>query len=424
MDINGSIMESSNDILTEILVRLPPKSIFKFTCVSRRWNNLIMDPCFIKRYDSGRRRKGSSGGKLLGFVQCNIMRLASGTYMFQPWVSRHSFLSVSEGHSGRFPRELGYFISASNGLFLCGCIPTTYHVGNPMTKRWVSLPTPHQLFPDRAISVGLACEEGSNSYQVVVAGTSHDAYYYDNMPIETYSSITGEWRESILIGPYPFGIAPHKPPIVCGGVFHWLTKQGVLVVYDSSSLEEERGGEREKKNLVQLIKLPWGGGSHIVWRTDNGQTLWFGGSNLHNLKIFLLPMGKHSSSSSISSDEWTLVHTVAMDTLMKDLIPVTAKDITMEKCHVASQRSTRKTRWILYEHRSFVYMVAFIPWDPRLVLVRLRERIFLYNWENNTMNSVQLHGYPSFTDFEWEWYPYFDSVSLSSYAFGLPQQQQ
>ncbi|KAM7463798.1 hypothetical protein LguiA_031919 [Lonicera macranthoides] len=286
-DLNGSInVENSNDILTEILILLPPKSIFRCKLVSRRWNNLIMDPCFIKRYDcERRRRKGSSVGTLLGFVQCNMMRLASGKYMFQPWVSRHSFLSVGdEGHSGRFPVELGYFISASNGLFLCGCIPTTYHVGNPMTKRWVSLPSPRQLFPDRAISVGLACDEGSNSYQVVVAGTAHDAYY-DNMPIETYSSITKEWRESILIAPYPFGITPHKPPTVFGGVFHWFTEQGDLAVYDSSSLEEERGGAREKKNFVQLIELPDGGGSKVVWRTDNGQTLWFGASNLVSLRM-------------------------------------------------------------------------------------------------------------------------------------------
>lgn len=66
-----------------------------------------------------------------------------------------------------------------------------------------------------------------------------------------------------------------------------------------------------------------------------------------------------------------------MDPLKKDLIPITEKDIAMENHLIAGHRSTQRTRWILYEYRDSVYMVAFIPWDPRLVLVRLRERISL-----------------------------------------------
>ena len=176
---------------------------------------------------------------------------------------------------------------------------------------------------------------------------------------------------------------------------------------------------RQKKHL-QLIQFPCLPGSHALGRSTEGD-LWCGSSNITMFTICMLPKAKQSSRN-ISYNEWITLHMVDMETLKMSL-PIT-EDIALEKRIIARQARSKNSRAEMYKRRRYVHLVAFIPWDPRLVLIRLRESIFLYDLESETIDSVELHGYPSFTDRDWEWYPYFDSVSLSSYALGLKQQQQ
>lgn len=104
---------------------------------------------------------------LLGFVQCNTMRLSLNRYLLRPWVSR-LFLSIRRRAQRSFPRRIGYFISG-----ICGCIPTT--------KRWVrslfrSITTPTLSRRKQQLQTKLL-------WQLVLF-----------MPIETCSSITGGVR--------------------------------------------------------------------------------------------------------------------------------------------------------------------------------------------------------------------------------------
>jgi hypothetical protein len=116
----ANTLEGYDDVLTEILLRLPSNIIFKFTCVSTRWSGLITDPCFSKLYV--RRKRRSLGcsyphGRLLGFLQD-----VSRSIWFNPDVA-HIFLSVRSDNylEKNMGKKIGACRRAGNGCdFSCG----------------------------------------------------------------------------------------------------------------------------------------------------------------------------------------------------------------------------------------------------------------------------------------------------------------
>ncbi|XP_076946910.1 putative F-box protein At1g50880 [Bidens hawaiensis] len=87
-----------NDILYNILARLPGKPLLRFRCVSKHWNGLISDPYFMK---SRSRRMihvtllGSIGGCL-----CVVNKVDSTR--FDVWLMKEEW-SWMKAHSFTFP---------------------------------------------------------------------------------------------------------------------------------------------------------------------------------------------------------------------------------------------------------------------------------------------------------------------------------
>ncbi|CDP16130.1 unnamed protein product [Coffea canephora] len=53
---SATIIARNEDLLTQILLKLPPKSLLRFQCVSKQWLSLISDPVFRRRHSSSIRR--------------------------------------------------------------------------------------------------------------------------------------------------------------------------------------------------------------------------------------------------------------------------------------------------------------------------------------------------------------------------------
>ncbi|KAM7467772.1 hypothetical protein LguiB_015334 [Lonicera macranthoides] len=427
MDTRISKVDCNSDILQEILVRLPPKAVFKCRSVSKRWNKLVSDPYFIKSYSEKKRMNKGKGrryyGGFLGFVQSTKWFSYRGCKR-RPWEPTHRFLSIINGDAAAiniqnfnsslcFPEKLGYFISSSNGLILCGRHPRTYHIVNPITKRWVSLPLPKNNFGPTA--AGLSCEEESNDlavrYKVVRAAIHIMAVVDRTLVIETYSSETREWKESTLTAPRNFALVPSESPLVNRGIFYWWAACCSIAVYDSN----KQVGEGE--NHIQLIELPTfdigetGGRLGSFWGSDDGR-LWMSGSTPMKLKIWVLPKDEYGNKSSWSAKDWILLHEVISDTLTKYYPPIS------ENGH--GQRGKFSGRAHLNQDiihsNQCVVLAAVISWDPILLLLRRGESLCLYNLETKSMEPVRFRGRP-LADYEY-WNPYYEPVSLSSYALG------
>ncbi|KAL7153355.1 hypothetical protein ABFS83_04G162800 [Erythranthe nasuta] len=135
---NVKINDDNDDLLREMLVHLPPKTLFKFMTVSKKWKYLINDPTFLKFHNKKQRRRSSAVAgddgdrRLLALFQLTTKHL-SGRYRRRPSEPAMNILAVFPDGNPEImcvEKELGYFINSSKGLVLCGRHSSTYHIMN------------------------------------------------------------------------------------------------------------------------------------------------------------------------------------------------------------------------------------------------------------------------------------------------------
>ncbi|KAG2562039.1 F-box protein At5g49610-like [Panicum virgatum] len=131
----------TDDLIMEILSRLPVRSVHRFKCVCKRWRDLIACPAHREKLPQ----------TLAGFL-----------YTTYPGGYRHHLAAVSAATvidsvdaSLAFLRPMNYtkirLVDTCNGLLLCSCYNNNNEerlvVCNPATQRWTELPPPPQPQP-------------------------------------------------------------------------------------------------------------------------------------------------------------------------------------------------------------------------------------------------------------------------------------
>ncbi|XP_044428166.1 F-box protein At5g65850-like, partial [Triticum aestivum] len=184
----------TDDIILEILSRLPARSVHRFKCVSVPGRDLITDPANRKKLPQA----------LAGFL-----------YMSFRSVHHHHFASVSGG-AAPFDPSVPYLqpnkykdmeqVDACNGLLLYrGCTKNLppwdwkeddcrFVVCNPATGSWVELPPQPQLqepVKGRSRVAGLAFDPTVSSHFHVLRFEEADSSSVTGVSI--YSSRTGAW---------------------------------------------------------------------------------------------------------------------------------------------------------------------------------------------------------------------------------------
>ncbi|KAK6137790.1 hypothetical protein DH2020_028462 [Rehmannia glutinosa] len=254
------------------------------------------------------------------------------------------------------PKLLGYFINSSNGLILCGRHPYhQYHVLNPVSRKWVTLPPPPPVALDgyERKSIGLMCQENTSElvadYTVVRAA----AHSNDNtMRIESYSSKTGKSE-----------------------TLHF----GFIRVYDP----------KHDENHVQLLEPPKdvvlneNFVSRTITRSPTENALWYGFITRDKLQFFILNgyngSSGYSPTTTIPGTEWVLMHSVSIDSLRKEAgLPLGVKG----ECYNSRQKNTT------------IFLESLIQWNPLVAVLRQGPRVFLYNLETKSIQWLQLHGRP------------------------------
>ncbi|CAH9118942.1 unnamed protein product, partial [Cuscuta europaea] len=66
----------SNDIILEILKRLPAKSLMRFKCVSKGWLNMILNPFFIESHQNQARTRPDASHRLFAYSHYNHLLLS------------------------------------------------------------------------------------------------------------------------------------------------------------------------------------------------------------------------------------------------------------------------------------------------------------------------------------------------------------
>ncbi|XP_012834651.1 PREDICTED: F-box protein At5g03970-like [Erythranthe guttata] len=377
-------IESNDDLLTELLLQLPPKSVFKFISVSKRWKTIINDPFFIENYS---KRRSSGDGRLLALFQTKFTPPTIPGDPIQMNILPIHPCNITFDH---VPKEgLGTFVNSSNGLILCGLLQlvgkhmvTMYTVLNPVTGKCVALPRPPTIWRDELYLSSfdaIMCEENKTALEPNYIVVRVRELWGKVMKIETFSSVTGMWATSSLKATGSITESPYEPlympPVVVNGVFHWLTASFELAVYDPN---------KYKKHL-QLIKAPYTSGGNctsvIVTRSPfPDDVLLYGAIDSPWLKFWMLEKGggdngSYKRDTTIRRREWVLMHDIRVECLYKGI------DMS-KKCLFLD----------VFMGCADVGFDGVVSRDPLVVLLKKGETWFLYNFESKTSRLAPYRG--------------------------------
>lgn len=222
--------EMDEDVLTEILERLPCRSLARFQCVSTSWRRIISSDYLRRRlplitsgvlYHDDTHRGGDDldGGR----------RQQAYTYAFASGGGGGGGTAEAPD-MGFFPRhETSTIIDGCNGLLLYYVSrPTAFHVVNPTTRRWAELPPPRA----RTLLSVLAFDPCASPHYRVVCFTG---WLPRGATIEVFDSERGAWRDHEV----DFGLdtdAMSATMHYSGGALHVLAYSGHVVRVDLDTM--------------------------------------------------------------------------------------------------------------------------------------------------------------------------------------------
>ncbi|KAE9467982.1 hypothetical protein C3L33_00130, partial [Rhododendron williamsianum] len=236
------------ELLIEVLQRLPLEDGGRCECVCKRWFNSISSPYFGRCYN--RHRSSFPPRFALFFQRTSTANGAvpvnqSGVHLANDEEAHTIFNSPGFSFSFLPPpfSEPVRLVASSNGLVLCSTFKyfhKLYYVCNPLTMHWVALPPP----PTRhnRVRVGFICNQDFDNgmtslFKVVrIPEFENESQLHTSLKLEIFSSKTGEWTDDSVISWHKpvFGSTPLcNDPVVCNGMLHWrYVNQNHIFAFD------------------------------------------------------------------------------------------------------------------------------------------------------------------------------------------------
>ncbi|XP_026424307.1 F-box protein At3g26010-like [Papaver somniferum] len=197
----------SDNILIEIFTYLPLNSIYKFKCLSKVWLSNFSSPNFIYKWFQINNKSlpwihyhtiAYSGSKRkLGFrnayidLHSEFMHRNEHLFSFQFLMNEKPFLGCKLD-----------LLGSSNGLVLFQSVPRSgyqkrgYYVCNPLTQKWVSLPSPPRSKAKGGLATsGIFCDNSSfNSSCYKVVHIPEFDTPSKNFNVDLFCSDLGVWK--------------------------------------------------------------------------------------------------------------------------------------------------------------------------------------------------------------------------------------
>ncbi|CAH9120443.1 unnamed protein product [Cuscuta epithymum] len=215
------------EVIVQILARLPVKSLARTKCVCKFWKTLICDKYFAQIYN-----EASIRNPMVLLDACESS--SAGGLICVDNKTGVSELSLD------FVRDRVKVRASCNGLLCCSSIPDkgVYYVCNPMTREYKLLPRSRErhitrFYPDgEATLVGLACNLSTRHYNVVLAGY-HRSFGHRperNFICLIYDSESNKWRRFVSFQDHQFKQMNKNQTVFVNGSLHWLTDTGSCVL--------------------------------------------------------------------------------------------------------------------------------------------------------------------------------------------------
>ncbi|XP_076898601.1 F-box protein At5g07610-like [Bidens hawaiensis] len=252
---SGAIIGSNDDLLNEILHRLPITSIIRFKSVSKHWQSFLSHRRFTLVYD-----------KVPVSLGLFVRDLYVPFDVEKPTPLPFRSLNFYRDRSGI------KIVQSCNGLLLCCSnrgteLTRKYYVFNPTTKKFAVLPSViGGSSASRTIRfMGLAFHQvDSEHYKVVCI---RRANRYGNMfQIQIYSSDTGKWRisqESFHASYFRSFDYEVNYGVYLNGAVHWIPSGFNLVAYFKINVEQ-------LQTMVLPVMSSWSNGGRRYYFGESG----------------------------------------------------------------------------------------------------------------------------------------------------------
>ncbi|WMV57392.1 hypothetical protein MTR67_050777 [Solanum verrucosum] len=225
------------EIIVDILIRLPVPSLLRFKCASKFWKTIISDQYFkVKHYNYAKNNKKIliTGLSQIPEAGTHISYYCSSLSSSQPLQN----LCCPSNH-----KPCNYIIlCCCDGLALLCCRRGDHLLWNPSTNESVQLPN-HEITSLFGSTYGLGYDSISDDYKILRVEHMVNGR---GRPSKILALKSGSWRK---IGNHPRGfrnkIIPCKNSLpFVRGAFHWLSKDSLLkYIMISFNISNEVYGE-------------------------------------------------------------------------------------------------------------------------------------------------------------------------------------
>ncbi|KAK4265931.1 hypothetical protein QN277_026918 [Acacia crassicarpa] len=216
------------EVVIQILARLPIKSLFRSKTVCKLWNRLSSDKYFIQLYN-----EISSKNPMI------LLDISDASE------SKSSLICVDKLRGGSelslsFLNDRVKVRASCCGLLCCSSIPDkgVYYVCNPMTREFKLLPKSRErpvtrFYPDgEATLVGLACDLTCQKFKVVLAGY-HRTFGHrsdGSFICLVFESELNKWRKFISYQDDHFSHMNKNQVVFVNNALHWLTVNSAYIL--------------------------------------------------------------------------------------------------------------------------------------------------------------------------------------------------
>ncbi|KAI9110595.1 hypothetical protein K1719_018461 [Acacia pycnantha] len=203
------------EIFTNILKRLPVKSLIRFQCVCKDWKNLFKTPSFIAEHNRHSTQQDSvllfkRGGRLPCNPEYLCLCLINRDMQVLEYQTQPSLVRRSD------------IIGSSNGL-LCLVYETSFILWNPATREVIQLPNVPNPNPNGIRLAGFGFSPIVNDYKIVRFDLCR-LYGIRVYVLQVFSVSTWSWKEeNKMLGITPYDI----PGFTLDGAIFFLGSRGV-----------------------------------------------------------------------------------------------------------------------------------------------------------------------------------------------------
>ncbi|XP_060216335.1 F-box/kelch-repeat protein At3g23880-like [Lycium barbarum] len=193
------ILKLPPELIVEIILRLPVKSLLQYRCVSKSWRDLISSHKFIKNHVAiSGNNKDCTHHRILWWevLRCNLKNVSLSSLLYVDSVSE----IIDSDYPMKYPyiparRHIAVQIMGSvNGLICLAIEKENFFFWNPSLRKFKNFPTAKLKLPAGSsykLMYGFGYDEIHDDCKVVVGWKTFHSYHFE---VKIYSLNNDSWR--------------------------------------------------------------------------------------------------------------------------------------------------------------------------------------------------------------------------------------